>query len=118
MADHRPRIQVTIASHGYGHLSQAAALLRELIKQIPDSIFRIQCNLPGNIIAERLGTDHFEHDPCSMEIGMIQKTPITHDLDASYQAYKIFHENFSEHISREAQKVSTINFRVTHQFTN
>lgn len=103
MTENGPRIHFTISSHGYGHLSQSAALIRELTKQLPDTVFRIQCNLPGKIITERIGSDDFEHDKCSTDIGLIQKDPITPDLDATYCAYKTLHENFTERVAKESK---------------
>ena len=105
MAEHGPRIHLTISSHGYGHLTQAAALTRELIKQIPDTMFRIQCNLPREVITQRLGFDNFAHDTCSMDIGLIQKDPITADLHATYRAYTALHKNFNERVAGEAKKI-------------
>lgn len=105
MADHGPRIHLTISSHGYGHLSQSAALVKELIKQMPDSVFRIQCNLPKKVIAEQLGNDDFEHDKCSMDVGLIQKDPITPDLNATCHAYAALHENFGERVAKESKKI-------------
>lgn len=106
MPEHGPRIHLTISSHGYGHLTQSIALARELIKQTPDTMFRIQCNHSKQIIAERLGTNDFEHEMCSMDIGLIQTDPITPDLHASYQAYDALHENFSERVHSEAKNIS------------
>ena len=105
MADHGPRIHLTISSHGYGHLSQAAALTRELIKQVPDAILRVHCNFPKKVITERLDYDDFEHDKCSMDIGLIQKDPITPDLDATYRAYAALHNNFTERVANEAERL-------------
>ncbi len=104
MTDHGPRIHFTISSHGYGHLSQSAALIGELAKQLPDPVFRIQCNLPEKIIAERIGNIAFEHDKCSMDIGLIQKDPITPNLEATYRAYKALHDNYSERVTLESKE--------------
>ncbi|MCW8929941.1 MAG: hypothetical protein OQL19_06870 [Gammaproteobacteria bacterium] len=105
MADHGPRIHLTISSHGYGHLTQAIALARELKNNNSDINFRIQCNLPKKIIADRLGTDDFEHDECSMDIGLIQTDPITPDLNATYKGYDALHENYCERVACESKNL-------------
>ena len=105
MTDHGPRIHLSISSHGYGHLTQAIALARALLKQDPDIVFRIQCNFSKQIIAERLGNSHFVHEKCSMDIGLIQKDPITPDLDATYKAYSALHHNYNERVANESEQL-------------
>jgi len=105
MAAYGPRVHFTISSHGYGHLSQSAALIRELIKKIPEINLGIQCNLDKKIIAERIGNNNFSHEQCSTDIGLIQKNPITPDLRATYKAYQTLHHNYNERVEKESNKL-------------
>jgi hypothetical protein len=105
MPDNGPRIFFTISAHGFGHLTQSAALINTLLKQYPDSQFYIECNLPKDIIASRLDCKRFDHDQTSSDIGMIQHDPMTVDLPATYQAYRALHDNYKERIDKQAGKM-------------
>lgn len=97
-----PRINVAISAHGYGHLTQAAAVLQALSQRLKKMELRIQCELEKDIIAQRLGFDDFEHEPVVMDIGLIQPDPLHVDITASYRAYAAFHDGFHERVEQHA----------------
>lgn len=105
MADHGPRIHFSISSHGYGHLTQSIALLKAITEQMPEAVFCIQCNLPEEIIAQRLGHNNFRHIRSPMDVALIQKDPISVDKEATYLAYSSLHENYYERVIKEAEQL-------------
>ncbi len=107
MAFSAPRISIAISAHGFGHLTQTAAVLQALANRYPNMALRIQCHLEHGLITERLGWQDFEHEKIAMDVGLVQHDPLTVDLSSSLEAYTAFHDNFDEKIEREGQKLKS-----------
>lgn len=98
----RPRINVAISAHGYGHLTQVCAVLLALRALMPIRL-RIQCRYDRQVVRDRLGFDDFEYDQCLMDVALVQHDPMQPDLQASYQAYRCFHQSFDNNVDKHAR---------------
>ncbi len=96
------RINLAISAHGFGHLTQSLAVARALLRRVPEACLRIQCALSRELIAERLGRSDFSHDPRPLDIGLIQRDPMTVDLPATAAAYRWLHAHFADRVQQEA----------------
>jgi hypothetical protein len=68
----------------------------------------IQCGLPRELIEDRLGTDSFHHEQRLLDVGLIQKGPLTPDIQQSRSAYRKLHHNYKEKIREEGEKLKQI----------
>jgi hypothetical protein len=102
------RIYFAISAHGYGHLTQSIALARALLERLPGMELYIQCGLPRELIEDRLGTDSFHHEQRLLDVGLIQKGPLTPDIQQSRSAYRKLHHNYKEQVREEGEKLKQI----------
>ena len=76
------RIAVYISGHGFGHLAQMAPVLNRIHLLNPACRFLIRCPLPEAEIRARLDFD-FELDPVQVDVGVVQKSAVEEDREAS-----------------------------------
>lgn len=86
-----PRLLVALTSHGYGHLSQVAPVIRAMKDEDPDLDIALQSDLDPVVIREWLGTD-CRVIPVAPDVGMRMCGPLSVDWGASFKAYERFYE--------------------------
>jgi len=93
-------IAVYISGHGFGHLAQMAPVLNHIYKLRPDCRFLIRCSLPKEEIRARLGFKCvIEQTP--VDVGVVQKTAIEEDREASINGIREWLSSMDERITRE-----------------
>ncbi|MBT8342036.1 MAG: YchJ family protein [Desulfatitalea sp.] len=74
-----------ITDHGFGHASRSAAIMAALARQVGDIRFELFTTSPQWIFSDSLGGDFGYHE-IRNDVGMVQRSPIEVDLDATVQA--------------------------------
>ncbi|MCE0495545.1 hypothetical protein [Vibrio salinus] len=98
-----------VSGHGYGHLSQVVPVANKLLTYLPDARFYIHCNLPTEVIEERLNTGNFVHNKVNLDIGLVQITPLEYDVQATFKAYQALYSTYSERVSKLCEFFSESN---------
>lgn len=98
------RIAVYISGHGFGHLAQMAPVLNRIYALNPESRFLIRCPLPEAEIRARLNFD-FEHDPVQVDVGVVQKSAVEEDREASLKQMEQWAGSLDSLISCELQQM-------------
>lgn len=78
-----------ISAHGFGHAARSAAVMAAIAKKIPGVHFLIFTGAPRWFFAESL-TSPFRLVHEKTDIGLIQRTPLEQDLDATLAALDQF----------------------------
>jgi len=101
-------IAVYISGHGFGHLAQLAPVLNHLHAIRPDCRFLIRCALPQPELQSRLDFD-FQLEQSPVDVGVVQKSAIEEDRDASIRQMRAWVEQMDQHIEREIQYLRRFN---------
>ncbi len=94
------RIAAYISGHGFGHLAQMAPVLNQIYQMKPDSRFLIRCPLPVAEIQARLDFP-FDLESTAVDVGVVQKSAIEEDRQASLLQMKQWISEMDEHIKQE-----------------
>lgn len=94
------RLAAYISGHGFGHLAQLAPVLNALYRLEPACNFLIRCSLPEAEIRARLEFD-FDLDQESVDIGVVQRSAIEEDRDASIRQMRLWLAGFDTRVQRE-----------------
>lgn len=78
---------VDISSHGFGHLSITAPVLRALARRVPKLRLTVRSLLPQAQLRQRIGFD-FEHLPAATDFGYVMHDALRVDLEASAARYR------------------------------
>ncbi len=78
-----------VTPHGFGHATRAAAVMAAVQKRDFEVCFHIFTQAPERIFAESLSGDYVYHDVLT-DLGLVQKTPLIADLDASLKRLDVF----------------------------
>jgi len=92
---------VDISSHGFGHLAQAAPVLNELTRLLPDLQLTVRSALPLERLRTRLNGD-FEHIADRSDFGFVMRDAVCIDFARTAQAYRQLHANWPQRIADEA----------------
>jgi len=95
-------IAVYISGHGFGHLAQMAPVLNRIAQLRPDCNFLLRCALPEQEVQSRLSFP-FRLDSTPVDIGVVQKSAIEEDRQASIQQMRRWMEQFDILIDREIE---------------
>lgn len=87
----------SISSHGLGHLSQASAVVNELVKIQPQARISIRSSFDKSLLKQWLVPD-FTYYQIEDDIGMRMNNALDADLEESYKAYAVFHNNWFERV--------------------
>jgi hypothetical protein len=101
-----------ISGHGYGHLSQIIPIANKLLTFIPQAKFFIHCNLPTDVIEERLNTKNFIHNKVNLDVGLVQQNPLDIDIEATYKAYQQFHATYFERVEQLCEFLVKSNIKI------
>lgn len=91
-----------ISSHGFGHIAQSAPILNRLHRLRPDIKIIIQCESLKTLLDE-LFDFPFVHMSHSSDFGMIMKSALEIDAQASHQAYLQVHDHWQESVQAQAK---------------
>jgi len=94
------KIAAYISGHGFGHLAQMAPVLIHIHNKHPDCQFLIRCSLPKEEIKARLMFD-FEIEQSAVDVGVVQKTAIEEDREASIAGLRQWMDGMDDQIIRE-----------------
>ncbi|WP_424585622.1 hypothetical protein [Zwartia sp.] len=100
----RPHLLVTLSSHGFGHLSQAAPVINQLRELIPNLRLTIRATFPADQIQKRILNPNVLQ-PVADDFGMVMRDALTVDLSASLLAYQKFHASMPERIEHLSEEL-------------
>ena len=100
---HPPHLLVAISSHGFGHLSQVAPVVNQLLELIPQLKITVRAALPEaqlrsrihHLDALQLATDDF---------GMVMNHAFSVDTQASLARYQSLHQDWEHKVNTLAQQ--------------
>jgi len=93
-------IAVYISGHGFGHLAQVAPVLNRMHALKPQCRFLIRCALSHEEISSRLDFD-FELEQGETDVGVVQKSAIEEDREASITRMRHWVNTLDQQIDRE-----------------
>jgi hypothetical protein len=96
-----PHLFADISSHGFGHLAQAAPILEELRRRLPELRLTVRCALPAERLRARLSGD-FVHLEQRSDFGYVMLDAVDIDLAASAAAYREQHADWARRVADEA----------------
>ncbi len=73
-------VAVFVTPHGFGHAARAAAIMAELLRQLPKTHFEIFTEVPRWFFAESL-PPCFTYHRLACDVGLVQRSPLQVDLD-------------------------------------
>jgi hypothetical protein len=91
---------VALSSHGFGHLAQAAPVLNELRRRLPDLCLTLQCTLPEKVLRSRI-QGNFHQIPEATDIGLIMANAAKVLVADSLAAYQTFHADWNNRLDKE-----------------
>lgn len=106
--DERLCILVSISGHGFGHLSQASAVINALAKVSRSFGLIVRSSLPKSVLEAWLVVP-FEYEVAEDDVGMRMKNALSVDWEASYQAYSDLHANWDTKVSALAHHFRDLN---------
>ena len=83
------RIAYFITPHGFGHASRASAIMDAVSETVPSVSFDIFTTVPEWFFADSF-SGRFEYHEFLTDIGLVQKTPFSHDLEETIEALDRF----------------------------
>jgi uncharacterized protein (TIGR00661 family) len=83
------RIAYFITPHGFGHAARASAIMDALNETVPFVSFDIFTTVPKWFFEDAF-SGQFEYHEFVTDIGLVQKTPFSHDLEATIEALDRF----------------------------
>lgn len=95
---------VAISPHGFGHLSQVAAVLEKLRIRLPGLQVTLRTTLPRKRLEQRIAPP-FSLQPAADDFGMLQHNALEMDLQASLQRYRELHDNWQHQVKRVAAEL-------------
>jgi hypothetical protein len=100
-------VVVDISAHGYGHLSLTAPVLQRLAQLRPGLRFTVRSALPGPVIAKRLQLP-FAHESVALDFGLLMKSVLEVDTEASCNAYAAFHATWPGSVEAEMSMLAAL----------
>ncbi len=92
-----------ITPHGFGHAARAAAVIDEISKTHPDTFFEIFTTVPEWFFQQSL-TAQFTYHSLVTDVGMVQRSALVEDLEASLLLLDSFYPIAEEKL----KKISTL----------
>lgn len=83
------RIAYFITPHGFGHAARASAIMSAVSETIPLVSFDIFTTVPDWFFKDSL-SGQFEYHDFVTDIGLVQKTPFSHDLEKTIETLERF----------------------------
>jgi hypothetical protein len=83
------RIAYFITPHGFGHAARASAIMSAVSETVPFISFDIFTTVPEWFFKDSF-SGQFEYHEFVSDIGLVQKTPFSHDLEATIETLERF----------------------------
>ena len=83
------RIAYFITPHGFGHVARASAIMSAVSETVPYVSFDIFTTVPEWFFKDSF-SGQFEYHEFVSDIGLVQKSPFSHDLQATVEALERF----------------------------
>jgi hypothetical protein len=99
------RVWCAISAHGYGHLSQVAAVLGALRERVPQLAVHLVAPLPRALAGEML-PQPFEFDGRAVDVGLVQAGPFRVDEAATRVALRALHTDWPGQVEAEAGRIA------------
>ena len=101
-------IWCAISAHGYGHAAQVTSVLNELGLYLDDLHVILRTTVPPTFFSENLKVS-WEVQAVQQDIGCIQDGPLHIDVRKTWDAYKVFHNNWDHKVEEEARAIQKAN---------
>ncbi len=102
-----PHLFVDISSHGLGHLAQAAPILNELGKLLPQLQLTVRSGLPEAKLRERVRFE-FTHLAARSDFGYVMHDATRVDTAATALAYRAQHADWERRVAEEAELIAAL----------
>lgn len=99
-------IWCAISGHGFGHASQTIPVLNCLARDFPDLKIILRTTVPEKFFASSLKVP-WEMSPANQDIGCVQEGPLRIDVQATWDAYARFHEDWERRVTVEAEAIAS-----------
>ena len=95
-------VLAAVSGHGYGHVSQTAAVVGELRAHHPGLRITVQTAAAAAVVHARFGAD-IALIPSAPDVGMLMHSPLDVDGPGTHAAYAAFHHRWDARIDTEAR---------------
>ncbi len=102
-----PHLLVDISAHGYGHVSQTAAVVNELARRLPGLRITLRTAAPAHLLKQRFARD-FRHLSQALDFGMKMINAVDADIAQSMAAYRAFHTDWDDRVARAAEDMRAL----------
>ena len=89
------KIAYFISSHGFDHASRAIAIMEALSEYDPEINFEIFTGTPEWLIRDA-GLRNYTYHPGAVDVGLVQLTPMDHDLPRSVENISAYLDSIPE----------------------
>jgi len=101
----RPHLLVDISAHGFGHVSQTAPVVHELVQRMdrlgPGLQVTVRSAAPLELLQRRMRCE-FRHIPVALDFGMKMANAVDVQVAASAAAYREYHADWDAKVARAA----------------
>ena len=102
-----PHLLVALTAHGFGHVSQSAAVINALRHRMPDLRLTLYTSMPRSLLAKRFEGE-FSLIAQAPDVGMTMKNALEVDAAASAVAYQAYHQDWKRSVEQEARLLRSI----------
>ncbi len=93
-------LYVSVADHGFGHISQSSTVINQLHQLSPKIHITLQCGQPKETLKNWFKAP-FDHLQYATEFGMLMNNAVDVQRDASLERYRQFHHDWDKHLHHE-----------------
>lgn len=93
-----PTIAWFVSPHGFGHAARTAAVMQAVSAARPGARHHVFTTVPREFFTESNGDDWVFYHRCACDVGMIQRTPLVEDVEATIRALQ-------EHVLNDPARV-------------
>ncbi len=102
-----PHLLVDISAHGFGHVSQTAPVVNELVRRVPGLRVTLRSAAPLPLLRQRFSCD-FDHIQVALDFGMNMANAVDVEVGQSAAAYRAFHANWDQRVRLAAAEISAL----------
>ena len=99
-----PHLLVAVSGHGYGHLAQVAPVVAALRRRRPELRLTVRTALDRKVVERRIAPP-FTFQSAADDFGMVQRSALDIDADASAEAYRAFHADWPRRVDATAAEL-------------
>jgi hypothetical protein len=98
---------VAVTPHGYGHAAQVAPVIEALARRLPRTAVTLLTSVPHWFLRQRIHID-FELVERAPDFGLIMRSALEIDIEASARAYADLHASWERRVSEEARRLEVL----------